>query len=332
MPTVAREVLKDYKFCIERQVTWGTAIDTSPLLLPTDEMFVELEAGTHTIPRTTGNRWDTEGAAFADSSTMIPKVTFRVPATPEINNIVIPWMLQKNADYAAAANVWTYIPQAQSALPAPRTSTTEGYFYTLTAKSPIASKSIIMKDAICTSLKLMVHHSENQKMAYWEVEAIGRGYSHGANPSGTIGTTLDLDIRYPWIEIDHFTVNGTDQPNDFVSMETTISYGAKFQNDVPTGEIVFPELTTSGNFVVCGNANTEALKTLVHTSAVDNAIALLLQWGDGTISAAGEWNTEQYIRLTKFTVERREGEVITFEYVGLGGGATEFPFKSVHYV
>ena len=131
--------------------------------------------------------------------------------------------------------------------------------------------------------------------------------------------------------MDNFTINGNAQTNDFVSMETTISYGAKFQNDVPTGEIIFPELKTSGKVVICGNSYTEALKTLVHTSAIDNAIALLLQWGDGTVSSAGEWNIEQYIRLTNFSVDRKEGEVITFDYEGLGGSSTEFPFKSVHF-
>jgi hypothetical protein len=291
-------------------------------------MFVDLDPGNHVIPMSTGTPYDTEGHSFNDSSLNIAKVTFSVPATPQLLSIFLPALLQKSSDYTATANVFTYIPQPVATRPLPRTSN-QGYFYTLTARSPVSGKSIQMKDAICTSLKRSIHPKDNEKVCYLELEFIGRGYSHGVTMSAT-PAEVSLASLYKWVDLDVFTVNGQANITDFVSLETTISYGAKFQNDVPGGEIVFPKFVTSGKFVLCGNSNTEALKTLCHTNTVSNAIPMLLGWGDA-VSEAGEWLTTEYIQLQKFSSEREEGETITFDFVGLGGSSTEYPFKSEHF-
>jgi hypothetical protein len=323
------EVLRDFRFTIERQTTWGTVVDSAPIGLPTDEMFVKLDSGNHVIPMATGTPWDVEAHSFNDSSIMIPKVTFKVPATPQLLTLFMPAILQKSADYTAASDVWTYIPQLVASRPLMRGSN-QGYFYTLTARSANANKSIRMHDAVCTSLKRMIHPTNDDKVCYLELEFIGRGYTIAANPSGTV-TDASLATLYKWIDLDAFTINGSAMITDFVSLETTISYGAKFRNDVPTGEIVFPKLETSGQFVVASNSNTDTLKGLCKTNAVSNAIPMLLQWGDGTVGSAGEWNTEEYIQLLDHESDRAEGENITFQFRGNGGGSGEYPFKSVHH-
>ena len=236
--TPASPIQADYAYSVEKQAAWGTAIDTTPIGLPSTDFMIGRDPGNITIPRHDGTRGTSESKAYNDSALKIPTCKFSMPATPQLLTYLMPGILQCSTAYTAASDVWTMFTQQRAALPMPK-ATNEGYFFTLTARSPVASTSKQLKDAIMTSCKLSIAPDAHDGVLWMDTEWIGSTWTELANPSGTI-TQASLASLYKWVDLDAFTLGGQSMLASLVSAEFDITAGAHFKNDVPTGEVSFP--------------------------------------------------------------------------------------------
>jgi len=329
---------RDYIHTIEKQAAWDTAIDSTSTGLPIETMEIKQPPGNMTVPHSSGTRSLSEISTYNDISGVISTATMSVmPVTPELMTLIMPGILQHNGAtgsggwVASPANVFTMFPNEVAALPLMRDSD-EGSFYTLVRTHPTNSTtSDRIINALPTSMKLAIHPTDdNGVLVFKPIEWIGQGYTNSVNPGATV-TQAPLSVLYKWSTIFAFSVDGNAMTNDFFSMEIDLSYGAKYQFDTINGDAVFPEFTCGGTFVVAKNANTEALKDACHTDVVSNAIAILLQWGDGTVSASGELNLTLYAYLRDYDITYEDGEQITFTFEGCLASAGEYPFSSKHF-
>lgn len=329
-----RKTNRDYQYTYEKQATWGTAIDTSPVGLALPDLEIKLEANDQTVERARGLRYDVTSDSWQDTAGKIASWKFTQPhiVTPTFLKDLLPGVLQKSSTgWAAVGNVWTMFPEVPANIPTPA-ATNDGYFYTLTRNSNRASDDEYIKNALITSMKFSVHPSENHGVLVCEAEGIGQGFTRGATVSGTVGQ-LDLAQRYAWSSIGTFEYNAFNLLPDFHSMEFTISYGGKYLRDLPAGDAVFPFFTVSGSFTVLAGTNTEAIEGYYYSQASGTAYLLKCYFGDGTVSSAGELNLDFYTKLTSCEPNMTDGEHYTFGFKGeLGATASNYPFQAKFYL
>jgi hypothetical protein len=329
-------VQKDYTLTLERGATYNTAIDTAPIGLPSEDMQITQEPTAHELKRAWGVRGASDVSMWQNSSTTMPKATFAMPFTPSLLSGMLPALLQKSPNWAPAASVFTQYPVNYSGMPSPKTDNS-GYFYTLTKRSQVASKSVQIATALMSQIKLSIHPTDNEGCLWGETEWVGVGYSRVANPSASV-THATVSGRYDWSSIGSVTISGTgtggygniDLTTDFISANWTVTAGAKTVRDIPTTEFVFPEWAIEGEFVVSANTNTETLKLACGVGGTSSAGSnpgqasdFKVRWGStDTIAAAGQLKIMTHCYLQGYTSDYAEGEVITYKFKGCFGSNT----------
>ena len=97
--------------------------------------------------------------------------------------------------------------------------------------------------------------------------------------------------------------------------------------------MALPKFEGSGSFKLLGNdSNVIALKTLCGNSDAGVSYAMVLEFGDGTISEATEMNINVQVKLTNYSIDKpMDGEeTVTFEYSMIQDG-TDTPFILSYY-
>lgn len=339
MASVGRKVKGDYIFTIEKQAAWGTAVDTTAMIgLPCDNLTITLEPGNIVISRADGVRGTSEDVSYNDTSNSIAKAKFKCPLTPALSIALFPGLFQKNVAYSASpAGVFTYIPQAKADLPDPVVDTDAGVFYTIVRRSPIASTSEQISDAVMTTMKLSLDQASDDGLLMVECEFIAPGSKHTlvANPQAAC-TQASLVTLYKWSGLTTVSLNSSACVTDVIGFELNPTWNAKFQGDSPRGTVIFPRFECKGSIKVMGGGalDVEALKILCRTAAVASQIDLVIDWGDGTPAANGELNLTSHIKMKSYpeeTLDMMDGEIVTFDFDGEWGAAGEYPFESVSY-
>jgi len=332
---MAYKVKLDYTFTYEREAAYDTPVDSAPVGIPTEDMTFKQEPNTHRFMRAMGTRGVDEENAWNDTFGVFPTASVSVRMCPQIMQELMPGILQDSTNYETVGGKWTMFTNNYADLPSPRT-TGDGYFYTLTRNSPDTANDEYLTSAIPTSLKLSIDPSANDGVLIGDFEFIGKDYTREATHSGTI-TDAPLTEQYQWGEITAVklttpSAGETNMINDFVSCEFNITNGAKYVSDLPEGEVVFPKWEVTGQLKVIAGTTTEEMKTLVLASLVNTGMPLVISFGDGTVSEPGEMNITSHIYLTNWESDFEEGEVITFDFEGVFGGAGEYPFKVEFWV
>lgn len=324
----------DFRCTIEKQSAWGTPISTAPVGLPTEDLQITMEGDRHIIPVDRGIRFNHEDDRFVDTASSIPVARFSCPITSNLLKVALGGLLQKSTAWAAASSVYTMYPEAPANLPLCRTSS-EGYFYTITRRSPTASQSERISDAVLRRLKLSLHPTNNNGLLWGEFEFVGTTYTHSANPSESITQeSLSATTRYSWGDLDDVIYDGgADMLNDFISFELDMTFGAKFVGDSVRGEMHFPRFEGTATLVAGQNSITQACEAYRRSQAISTGRPLALKWGDGTVSTAGEMNITLFTHVNTFDdSDRGEGEIHTVTFnLEQGGTASEYPVEFKFY-
>jgi len=329
---MAYKVKNDYTFTLERQSAYGTAIETAPIGLPTEDMTFSIEPNAHRLNRAWGYRGQHEANSWNDTFGIIPTASVSVIMTPPLMEAMLPGILQVDSDWAPATNVYTMYTNNYANLPSPK-GTEDGYFYTLVRNSPDALNDESLIDAIPTTLTLSIGPTDNEGILSASFEYAASEYSREVTLSGTLGHAA-LDNMFKWGDIVDVSYGVSGLTSDFVSAEITITNGAKLAQDLPTGEWVFPKWEVTATVKVIANANTEGLKTLVLDNDVSSADTLKIAFGTSatTPAADGDLILTCFSYLTSWASDYEEGEVIDFTFEGVFGGAGEYPFQAKFWV
>ena len=326
---MAYKVKQDYTFTYERQAAYGTAIDTAPVGIPTEDMTFKQEPNVHRFMRAMGTRGIKEENAWNDTFGVFPTASVSMRMTPQLMSEMLPGILQDSTDYETDVGVWTMFTNNHADLPL--LSDDEGYFYTITRNSPEVLNDEYITDAVPSSLKLTVDPTANDGVLVGDFEFFGSAYTRGVTVAGVI-TNAPLTEQYQWGEIAAVSFDSNDILSDFISCEFNITNGAKHASDLPTGEVVFHKWEVTGQLKILAGSTTEAMKTLVLSSAVSTGKELVVSFGDGTVSSAGEMDITSFCLLTNWESDYEEGEVITFDFEGVFGGAGEYPFEVSFFI
>lgn len=333
----------DFRCTIERQAAWGTPINTAPIGLNTVDMKISLAGDEHKVPVDRGIRFDHEDDRYIDTAATIPVCTFSCPITTGMLKTVLPGLLQNASNWTVATGAVDMFPQSPANLPTPRaiTGTSGGYAYSIVRRSPTASQSERISDAVCRRLKLSLHPTNNGGLLWGEWEFIGTTYTHTLNlvPGDSPAITQDplsATVRYSWGDLDAVTyAGGSSILTDFVSFELDMSFGAKFAGDTPRGEVLFPRFEATLNLTVGQNTSTQACEALSRATTISSGTPILFRWGDGTLSEAGEFNLTcfGYVAPDGFDdTDRAEGETHKVKFMlEQGGTATEYPVRFNYY-
>ena len=324
----------DYQFTLERETTWGTAVDSAPIGLATENLEIGISPDEHNIMRARGNRGISEADMWLDTNRMIPTAKFGCVATPTNLQTLVPGILQKATDWAAAANLWTYYTANYADLPTPKASNS-GYFYTLTKRSPDSSNSEKVTSAVMRSMKFSVHPTDNQSSLYLETEWFGKAFSRGNNPSGTVTQESLASVPYLWSNLVTASYGATNILAELRSAEINVTAGAKFAFDNPAGAVIFPMWEVGGQFTIAGGSDAETLKALCLSSAVSTADTLTLGWntGGGAPNADDEITLASFCYLTNYKTDDSDLELVTFDFKGVFGtiASSEYPFVFKNY-
>jgi len=324
----------DFRYTIERQTTWGTPVDTAPIGLPCADLSITLEGDEHKIDVDRGIRVDHEDDTFIDTASMVPVARCSMPITSGMLKVLLPGLLQKTTDWTAAANVWDLFPTVPASIPLMRTSN-QGYFYTLTKRSPTASLSERITNAVLRRLKLSLSAKENKGVLWGDLEFVGTTFSDTANPSGSITQDpLGSTVRYGWGDLASVLYDGgASILTDFVSFELDMTWNAELAGDTGRGEMLFPRFEANCTLVAGQNAVTQACKAYSRSQAVSTGRPLVLRWGDGTVSTAGEMDLTVFTQVKSFDdTDRSKGETHKIEFMAKqGGGATEYPVRFQYF-
>lgn len=323
---------KDFQFTLELQSTWSTARDSAPLLLLTEDMPISIEPNNHNVNVARGIRGSHESDNWNDLVGVIPTAQCNFYVVPETMEQVLPAMLQKATDWTAAASVWTmFTVDTCSAWPNPAENN-DGYFYTLTRRACQSTSSVRIDNAVPTNLTFRLSETDNEGVLFCESEWIGQHYTSSVQPTGTV-TNQTLTDAYSFADVGEFSYGAYDMTDNLESIEISLTNGARYVRDLPTGPIVFNGWEVSGSFTVAADTNTETLKGLCQSMNPSDARTLTLEFGDGTVNAAGEANLTVFCYLNSFTEDFTEGHTVTFSYRGVFGtvASNEFPFRAVFY-
>lgn len=325
----------DFQHCIERQTAWGTPVDSSPGGMITNNLVINAAPDEHNTMHDRGLRFEDEADTFSDTASTIP--TAEADVTVDVGFLIdyLPGLLQKSTSWAAAASIYNIYPiSGVGTLPLCRTSD-EGYFYTITKRSPTVNLSEKLSDAIMRRCVLTIHPKNGQTPGALSAkcEWIGTTYTNTANPSGTV-THDELTTIYKWGSIGDVSIGGTTIKDDFISAEIDMTFNAKLMGDVPTGEAHFPKFEAKVTLVAAQNTTTGAFKSTIRSRAIDTATPIVIRWGDGTLSSNGELNITCFGVPTDFDdTDRTEGEVhtVTFRCVGGTLASNEHPVRFNFY-
>lgn len=326
---MAYKVQSDYTFTIERGSTWGTAVASSPLGIPTENMDMKLDPTAHRLNRANGVRGQHEDNTWQDTFASIPTASFSTLVTPQVLNVIAPGMLQSSSDWEDTANVWSVYTNNYANLPSPK-SDDDGYFYTLVRNSPEALDDERVASMVMSSMKFSIGPTDNEGILAMDTEWIGKGYTLGVTSAGSI-TDMALTNSYKWGDIGIVSYDTANLTSDFISAEWNVSNGAKLVQDLPTGEVVLPRWEVTGSFQVAAGADTDTMKALCSSSDVTTAKPFVVSFGDGTVSSAGELNITCHCYLTEWSSDYAEGEVVTFNFEGVFGGVSEYPIELEYY-
>lgn len=331
----------DFRCTIERQAVWGTPINTAPIGLNTVDLKITHEGDRHMIPVDRGIRFDYEDDRFVDTASTFPVCSFSCPITTGMLKTVLPGLLQNASNWTVATGAVDMFPQVPASLPTPRaiTGTSGGYAYSIVRRSPTASQSERISDAICRRLKISLHPTNNGGLLWGEWEFIGTTYTHTLNlvPGDSPSITQDslaATVRYSWGDLDDVLVDGgADLLTDFVSFELDMTFGAKFAGDTPRGEVLFPRWESTFTGVFGQNTQTQAYEAYSRSQAISTGRPIVIRWGDGTLSEAGEMNLTIFGNVESFDdSDRAEGETHTIVIKGeQGGTSTEYPVRFNYY-
>jgi len=332
MPAIKTQNFFQYTF--EKQSAWDTTIDTAPkLLLTEEEMPINIEPNHHNPKIKRGVNGEHEKDAWNDLVGVIPTATVTSYITPQIMSGILPAICQRTPSWSGIANVWSIFTNGDCTYtPNPKNDGT-GYFYTLTRRYCTASNSVRINNAIPTNMTFTISETDNEGALYMTSDWIGQNYASAQSPTGTVVDSTFSGV-YSFANIGAVSFGAYDLTDALVSAEISLSNGAKYIKDLPTGPVVFNGWEVTGNFVVTSTANTETMKSLCQSDVASNAKTFTISFGDGTVSSAGEMNLTVFCYLTGFTPDFSDGESITFNFVGKFGdtASNEYPFRAQFYL
>lgn len=327
----------DFQHTIEGQAAWDTPIDTAPIGLITNNLVINMEPDVHDTPHDRGLRFMDEADSFADTEASTGTAEADVTVTPTFITDILPGLLQKTSAWTDTAGVWDFYSISSVAnVPLCRTSD-QGYFYTITKRSPTASHSERLSNAVMRRCVLTIHPKNGNTPGSLSAkcEWIGTTYTNTANPSASI-THDEVTTLYKWGGIVAVSYNGTSILDDFISAEFDFTFGAKFIGDVPTGEVAFPKFECKTTFTVSQNSTIGALKSTIRNRAIDTAVPFVIDWSAaGTMADAGDLKITAFGYPTEFNdTDRAEGEVQTVTMMSYGGtlASNEHPLRIQAYV
>ena len=330
----AIKVQNFFQFTFEKQSTWDTAIDSAPKLLLTEEdMPIDITPKHHAPAIKRGQNGPSEKDAWNDLVGVIPTATVTSYITPALLSGLLPAICQRTPTWSGVANVWDIYTNGDCAYtPNPKDDGT-GYFYTLTRRYCTASNSVRIKNAIPTNMTFTIHETDNEGALYMTSDWIGQGYQSAQSPTGTV-VDATISGAYSYANIGAVSFGAYDLTDVLQSAEISLSNGAKYVRDLPTGPVAFTGWEVTGSFVVGATANTDAMKSLCQSDVAQNAKAFVISFGDGTVSSAGELNLTVFCYLTDFQEDFTDGESITFNFVGKFGdtASNEYPFRAQFYL
>ena len=331
------KVLTDYTLTYERESSWGTEKDTTPIGIPTEDMVFNMEPDLHRLNRSWGYRGQHESNTWNDTFSTNPTATCSMIMTQEMLRDLLPGLLQADSDYSAASEVWTMFTGNYADLPQPKTNG-DGYFYTLCRNSPASADDEVITSAIVQSMTLKIGATDDEGILMADVEFLGKDYSRGATQGGTI-SHMALTNMYKWGNIttaSGITFGSADLTSDFVSAEISITANAKHVSDIPDGEYVFPKWDVTTTIKCIANADTEAIKTKVLSRDVDLAEQLVIAFGTSkdTPAADSDLVFTSHAYATGWDSDYAEGEVITFTFEGVFGNtaADEYPARFEFFI
>lgn len=316
----------DYTYSIEKGATWGTAIDTAPYGLPIDQLEIKQSSIQHEFPRAYGIRATQEDNYFSEDTLSIPTAKIsNMPVTPVILKDLLGGILQKPTAWSPTTSIYTMFANTTYA-GAPAFRSNEGYFYTITRNTPESAKDERIASAVPHTLKLSLDVKDNNSVLMADLDFIGNGYARNVTAT-TTPLVYGLATLYKFSGLGAVKFDSVSIKADFIGFEVEIKNNAKFVNDLPTGEIVLPKYEASGKIkMMGGSAEAELMKTYAQNSAQSTGRQFEIQWGDGTVSSAGELNLSFFCYLTNWSSSYDEGEVIEFDFVGCEGvtASTEY--------
>jgi len=306
----------DFQFSIEREAAWGTAISTTPLGLPTEELEISIEPNSHRFARSRAVRGQHEDDSWQDLNAAIPTASTTVILNAELMSIMMTGLCQKSTDWAAAANVWTIDSLAAAAtVPTPKADNS-GYYYTLVRNSPVGSEDVRITSAVISNATLSLDPVDNDGLLMGAFEFIGKAYTRGGTYT-VPASQSSIATPYKWSGVTAVTWDGDNVLNDFVSMEMSLTNGGKLQGDIPSGEAVFPKWEGSLTLRLHASSFSEGMKGEAHSNAVNDAKPFVISWGDNPADSAGELNITFQGLITSAESSYDEGEVIDFTIDGL---------------
>jgi len=303
----------DYVYAFKRESTFGTATASDMTLIPCESMEVNHDYKTHTVARAIGDRAGGEDDTWQDTVGSIPETSISFYAAEEVLPI-LPAFLNYDTDYTAVTNVWTYIAHTNYD-DQPDFGADEGYFYTLQADGPAQQFNERIISAVGKSLKFSLSPDSNEGALYIEMSFIGKEST--INAAAKTGTDVEPDMSqlFKWSELTTFNVNSVAFQDSLYEFSVELTNGAK---PIPAGggdNIALVMLEGKGSFKLLGSdVNTAALKALVASNTPGNAIPIVVQWGDGTVSESGELNMNWDAVLTSYSLDKGEEETVTFEF------------------
>jgi hypothetical protein len=315
MAVASIQTKSDFSFQIEKQSAWNTAPDSASKLLLTENMDFAMDPNAHNVPIARGIRGPHESDNWNDLIGVIPTASFSWYATPNMMSTMIPAMCQFSGLYSATASVWTeYARDTCVDFPNPK-SDNFGYYYVLTRRACQALKSSYIKNAVPTNYTFKISNVDNDQMLICDSEWIGQGYTRAMTPAATVTTQTLSGLAYSFANIGAFSWGAYDLTTDLKSVEISMSNGASYVDDIPTGPLVFKGWDTSVTFTVAAGTNTEAMKVLCEASDADDARMLTLQFGaQATTPVAKGLIIRSFNCLTKFTEDFENGETVTLKH------------------
>lgn len=320
---------KDLAFTVERATTWGTPIDTTPIGLPAEDMEFSYDPSNRNINRMRQTRMEDEGDSWNDMFGVIPQARVKLISTPTLNEILLPGIFQKSVDWSPAANIYTLSPQECATLP--EIIADEGYFYTLMRNGLAAAQDERIAAAVMTSLKLMGNSTDDDRLLMIEAEFIGKAFEQGLTVATAI-TQAALTNVTAFSDLNAVTFSGVDILAEFLGFELNITNGCKFVADTPEKAIEFPKWEVNGSFRMLGGSLAEVIKGYAVDSAIDTGRLLKINYGDDPVDSDGDITIESFCVIQgKPESDFTDGEVVTFNFRGVIGGANEFPARVLFF-
>ena len=273
-------VNKDFTFTYERGTTWGSAIDTSPIGIPTEDgIEFTVEPNARRFNRAYGYRGIHEDNASQDMSGVVPTAQVSMRVNPQILRDLLGGILQNSGSWPVSSDVYDMITRNYADLPRPKKGG-NGYYYTIARQSPDGTDEYI-SSAIPSALKLSISPADNDGQLMGEWQFIGKDYHQTGSLIATIAHS-EVSGCYKWSNIDTVSFGDVNITTDFVSAEINVTQNAKFAGEIPDGEVVFPQWDVNGTIKVLANTNTNTMKNKVLNRDAGQAEQLIIGFGTGS--------------------------------------------------